>query len=56
MSIYFNKLAHIQVLINCRYSVAQMHTWEDIHARLFTRAVVDEVMSQSELTTVYFHM
>ena len=29
MSIYSNKLAHVQVVINCRYSVAQMCTRED---------------------------
>ena len=35
MSIYSDKLAHVQVVINSRYSVAQMCTWEDTHARLF---------------------
>ena len=29
MSIYSDKLAHVQVVINCRYSVAQMCTHED---------------------------
>ena len=29
MSIYPDKLAHVQVVINCRYSVAQMYTHED---------------------------
>ena len=38
---YSDKLAHVQVVINCRYSIAQMCTWEDTHARLFTRAVLD---------------
>ena len=28
-----------------------MCTWEDTHARLFTHAVLDVVMSQNELTT-----
>ena len=23
------------VVFNCRFSVSQMHTWEDIHVRLF---------------------
>ena len=32
--LYLNKLAHVQVLIICRYSIAQICTWEDIHARL----------------------
>ena len=43
---------HTQVVLNCRFSVAQMCTWEDIHAGLFTLAVLDDVMSQSELTTM----
>ena len=29
---YSNKLAHVQVVINCRYSVAQLCTREDGHA------------------------
>ena len=29
MSIYSDKLAHVQVVIYCRYSVAQMCTCED---------------------------
>ena len=47
-------LAHVQVVINCQYSVAQMCTWEDMHARLFTHAVLDDVKSQNELTTICF--
>ena len=46
MSIYSDRLGHIQVIINCWYSVAQMCTWEDTHARLFMHAVLDDVMSQ----------
>ena len=42
-----------QVVINCRFSIAQMRTWEEIHARLFIHAVFDDVMSQSELTTIW---
>ena len=52
-SIHSDKLAHAQVVINSRDSVAQMCTWEDIYARLFTR-VLDDVMSQSELTTLVY--
>ena len=39
---YFNsdKLAHVQFLINCLYSVAQMCTWEDTNACLFTRTIL----------------
>ena len=35
MRIYLDKLAHVLVVINCRYSVAQMCTWEDTHTRSF---------------------
>ena len=34
MSIYSDKLANVQVVINCGYSIAQMRTWEDIHTLL----------------------
>ena len=49
---YSDKLAHVQVVINCQFSVAQMCTWEDIHARLFTRAVLDDVMSSQHLICI----
>ena len=42
----------MQVVINCRYSIAQMCTRKDILASIFTRAVLDDVMSQNELTTI----
>ena len=48
----FGQVSRVQVVINCRYSVAQMCTWEDIHACLFIRAILDDVMSQNELTTI----
>ena len=51
MSIYSDKLANIQVLINCQYYVAQMCTREDTQARLLMRPVLDDDMSQNELTT-----
>ena len=53
MSIHSDKLAHVQVVINSRDSVAQIYTWEDIQARLFTPPGL-EVMSQSELTTLVY--
>ena len=53
MSIYSDKLAHVQVVINCRYSVAQMCTREETQADWFTRAEIDDFMSQSELITVW---
>ena len=34
MSIYQDKLAHVQVIINCQYSVAQMCTREDTLAHI----------------------
>ena len=53
MRIYLDKLAHVQVVINCQYSVAQMCIWKDTHARLFTCDILDDVMSQYELTTSF---
>ena len=54
MSIYSDKLAHLQVVINCLYSIAQMCTWEDTHAHLFMCNILDYIMSQNELTTDSF--
>ena len=54
MLAYSDKLAHVQVIINCQNYIAQMCTWEDQHARLFMRAVLDGLMSQNELTTIRF--
>ena len=53
MSILSDKLANLRIKINCRYSVAQMQmcTLEDTHGRLFKCAILDDVMSQNELTT-----
>ena len=47
---YSDKLAHTAV-VNWGYSIAPICTQEDTHARLFRRAVFDDVMSQNELTT-----
>ena len=49
MSIYSDKLAHIQVIINCRFSVAQMCTHEDILAHKLGTLSYDEVMSHNKL-------
>ena len=51
MRVYLDKLAHLQVVINCRYSIAQICTLEDIQVRLFTRAILGDVMSPNEFTT-----
>ena len=45
MSIYLDKLAHIHVVINCLYSVAQMCTREDTLAQYLGALYLDEVMS-----------
>ena len=50
---YLDKLAHVQVVINCQYSVAPMCTWEDTHPHLFTRPALDDVMSQNKFTTLF---
>ena len=54
MSIYSDKFVHVQVVINCRYSVAQMCTREDIHTCFFMCAVLNDAMRQSKLTTYIF--
>ena len=51
MSIYLDKLAHVQVIINCRYSVAQMFTRKDMLAHYLVVPYLDYVMSQNKLTT-----
>ena len=39
MSIYSDKLAHVQVVINCRYSVAQICNRKDTLAHSLERQV-----------------
>ena len=36
MSTYSDKLAHLQVVINCQYSIAQMFTREDTLAHILS--------------------
>ena len=45
MSIHSDKLAHVQVVFNCRCSVAQMCTREDMPAHKLDVLYLDEVMS-----------
>ena len=52
MSIYSDKLAHVQVLINCQYSVAQMCTDEDTFTHNLGVPYFDDVMSYNSLTTL----
>ena len=54
MSIYSDKLAHVQVVINCRYYVAQICTCEDTLAQYLSAPYLDNVMSHNELTTPVF--
>ena len=51
MSIYLDKLAHIRVVINCPYSVAQMCTREDTLALILGSPYFDGGMSYDSLTT-----
>ena len=52
MNIYLDKLAHLQVVINCRYSVAHMCTREDGLAYILGAPSIDDVMSYNSLTTI----
>ena len=51
MSIYLDKLAHVQVVINCRNIDEPMCTCEDALAYLSGAPSIDDVMSYSWLTT-----
>ena len=52
MSIYLYKLAHVQVIINFPFSVAQMCTGKDTLAHYLGAPSLDDVMSHNELTTL----
>ena len=52
MSIYSDKLAHIEVVINCQYFVAQMCTRKDTLAHNLGMPYIDDVMSCNSLTTL----
>ena len=57
MSIYSDKLAHVQVFINCPYYVAQMCTHEESEDKLthiLGASYIDDVMSYNSLTTLMF--
>ena len=51
MSIYSDKLSHMKVIINCRYSIAQLCTREDTLAYILGSPFIDDVMSYNSLTT-----
>ena len=52
ISIYSDKLAHIQVVINYRYSVAQLYTREDGLAYILGAPFIDDFVSYDLLTTI----
>ena len=49
---YSDKLANIQIVVNCRYSIAQMCTHEDTLAHYLGAPYLHDVMSHNELTTL----
>ena len=56
MSIYSDKLAHVQVVINCRYSFAQLCACEDPLAHYLGARYLGDFMSQNELTTKFIEV
>ena len=52
MSIYLDKLAHVQVVINCQYSVAQMCTREDTLTHYLGALFIDDVMRYNTLIKI----
>ena len=51
MSIYSDKLAHVKVVINYQYSIAQMCTRVDTLTHYLGAPYLDDLMSHNELTT-----
>ena len=51
MSIYSDKLAYVQVVINYQDSIAQMCTREDMLAHNLGALYLDDLMSYNSLTT-----
>ena len=51
---YSAKLTHVQVVINCKYSVAQMCTREDTLAHYLGVPFIDDVMRYNALLTLPF--
>ena len=49
---YSDKLSHVQVVINCRYSIAQMCTRKDTLAHYLDAPYIDDVMRYNTLITV----
>ena len=55
MSIYLDKLGHVQVVINCCYSIAPMCTRKDTLAHSFSAPCLDDDMS-SQQNAYYFQV
>ena len=51
MSIYLDKLTHVQVVISCIYSVAQFCTGKNMLVHIQGARSTDDVMSYDLLTT-----
>ena len=56
MSIYSDKLAYVQVVINCRDRDAPMCTSEDALAFILGVPFIDDVMSYNLLTTSFYNI
>ena len=52
MSLYLDKLAHVQIVINCQYSIAQLCNHEDMLAHNLGAPYFNDVISYSLLTTI----
>ena len=51
MSIYSDKLTHVQVVINCLYSIEQFFTGKDMLIHISGVPSIDDIMSYNLLTT-----
>ena len=52
VSYYSDKLTHVQVIINCPYSIAQMCTRKETLAHSLGEPCLDDIMSYNSLTTI----
>ena len=56
MSIYLDKLANVQVIINCRYSIAQMCTRKDPLTHILGMPFIDDIMRYNTLISVALNL
>ena len=56
MTIYSDKLAHVQVVINSQNTDAPMCTCEDVLAYISGAPSIDDVMSYNLLTTLVLNL